>query len=162
MNQTDEKSTPTRQPRNILLVEDDPDHAELTMMALRDSQMLDIITCSDAEEALEYLYHTGKEVQGGDDAPRPNLILLDLKLPGKNGIEMLRIIKGDSELASIPVCMLTTSENIDDIDQCYAAGANSYVSKPVRFPEFQRKIRSISRFWLSVNEAPFPSEVAIP
>ncbi len=139
---------------NVLLVEDNPDHAELTLKALKDGNVLnEIAWVKDGEEALDFLYHRGRYADAAK-APRPGLILLDLRLPKVDGHEVLRQIKGDEDLRSIPVIMLTTSEREDEICQSYKAGANSFVSKPVRFPDFVERVRSLKLYWVLTNLLP--------
>jgi CheY-like chemotaxis protein len=138
----------------VLLVEDNPDHAELTLKALKDGNVLNEITwVKDGEEALDYLYHRGRYADA-TKAPRPGLILLDLLLPKVDGHEVLRQIKGDEDLRSIPVVMLTTSEREDEIFKSYKAGANSFVSKPVRFADFVERVRSVKLYWVLTNLLP--------
>ena len=120
----------------ILLVEDNPDHAMLTMRALKDGNLLNkVFWVKDGAEALDFLYHRGPYADV-TKAPRPGLILLDIKLPKMDGHEVLGQIKRDADLRAIPTVMLTTSSQDDEVRHCYAAGANSYVSKPVRFVDF--------------------------
>jgi two-component system response regulator len=139
---------------NVLLVEDNPDHAELTLKALNDGNLLnEIVWVKDGEEALDFLYHRGRYADA-IKAPRPGLILLDLRLPKVDGHEVLRQIKGDEDLRSIPVVMLTTSEREDEISQSYKVGANSFVSKPVRFAEFVERVRSLKLYWVLTNILP--------
>ena len=139
---------------NILLVEDNPDHAELTLKALKDGNVInEIAWVKDGEEALDFLYHRGRYADA-TKAPRPGLILLDLRLPKVDGHEVLRRIKGDEDLRSIPVVMLTTSEREDEICQSYNAGANSFVSKPVRFADFVERVRSLKLYWVLTNLLP--------
>jgi len=139
---------------NVLLVEDNPDHAELTLKALKDGNLLnEIVWVKDGEEALDFLYHRGRYTDA-TKAPRPGLILLDLRLPKVDGHEVLRQIKGDEDLRSIPVVMLTTSEREDEISQSYKAGANSFVSKPVRFADFMERVRSLKLYWILTNILP--------
>ncbi len=139
---------------NVLLVEDNPDHAELTLKALKDGNLLnEIAWVKDGEEALDFLYHRGRYTDA-TKAPRPGLILLDLRLPKVDGHEVLRRIKGDEDLRPIPVVMLTTSEREDEISQSYRAGANSFVSKPVRFADFVERVRSLKLYWVLTNLLP--------
>ena len=139
---------------NVLLVEDNADHAELTLKALKDGNLLnEVVWVKDGEEALDFLYHRGRYADA-TKAPRPGLILLDLRLPKVDGHEVLRQIKGDEDLRSIPVVMLTTSEREDEISQSYKAGANSFVSKPVRFADFMERVRSLKLYWVLTNILP--------
>lgn len=139
---------------DVLLVEDNADHAELTLKALKDGNLLnEVVWVKDGEEALDFLYHRGRYADA-TKAPRPGLILLDLKLPKVDGHEVLRQIKGDEHLRSIPVVMLTTSEREDEISQSYKAGANSFVSKPVRFADFMERVRSLKLYWVLTNILP--------
>jgi two-component system response regulator len=139
---------------DVLLVEDNPDHAELTLKALKDGNVLnEIVWVKDGEEALDFLYHRGRYADA-TKAPRPGLILLDLRLPKVDGHEVLRQIKSDEDLRSIPVVMLTTSEREDEICQSYEAGANSFVSKPVRFGDFVERVTSLKLYWVLTNLLP--------
>ncbi len=141
---------------NILLVEDNPDHSELTLKALRDgNQLNEIFWVKDGEEALDFLYRRGRYADP-TAAPRPDLILLDIRLPKVDGHEVLRRIKTDETLRAIPVVMLTTSEREDEICQSYQAGANSFVSKPVRFADLVEKVRSLKLYWILTNLLPAP------
>lgn len=141
----------------VLLVEDNPDHAELTLKALKDGNVLNEITwVKDGEEALDYLYHRGRYADA-TKASRPGLILLDLLLPKVDGHEVLRQIKGDEDLRSIPVVMLTTSERDDEISKSYKAGANSFVSKPVRFADFVERVKSVKLYWVLTSLLPDPT-----
>ncbi len=149
MNQENEYNTTLE----ILLVEDNPDHAELTMHALSTAVKNKVNIVKDGQEALDYLFHQG-QYNDPLSAPRPGLILLDLWLPKLNGIEVLVRIKAEESLNAIPICMLTTSADHKDIERCYAAGANSYVSKPVSFKDFIEKVKDIGRFWFSTNILP--------
>ncbi|MBI3634710.1 MAG: response regulator [Candidatus Rokubacteria bacterium] len=135
----------------ILLVEDNPDHAELTLKALRDGNMVNHIAwAKHGEEALDYLYQRG--VYGdGAHAPRPGLILLDIRLPRIDGREVLRQIKQDAGLKEIPVVMLTTSDEEIDVHECYRAGANSFVTKPVQFTDFVQKVKAVKLYWAVTN-----------
>ena len=133
---------------DILLVEDNPDHVELILRALRDNNLLNQVhVVTNGEEALDFLYQRGKY----SDAPRPGLILLDIKLPKVDGIEVLRRIKADPELRSIPVVMLTTSAGEQEIVESYSCGANSYIIKPLDFDQFVKAIKTLKLYWLVVN-----------
>jgi CheY-like chemotaxis protein len=132
----------------ILLVEDNPDHAELTLRALKDGNMLnEVFWVKDGAEALDFLEHRGPYTDSAT-APRPGLILLDINLPKVDGHEVLRRIKADDTLRTIPVVMLTTSARDDEVCKCYTDGANSYMCKPVRFTEFMERVRTIKLYWL--------------
>ena len=138
----------------ILLVEDNPDHAELTLRALREGNLLnELFWVKNGEEALDFLHRRGPYGNGAS-APRPGLVLLDIKLPKVDGLEVLRRIKGDAELRSIPVVMLTTSEEDHEVTESYKTGANSFVSKPVRFADFVEKIKALKLYWVVTNRLP--------
>lgn len=142
---------------NILLVEDNPDHAELTLKALKDGNLLNAsFWVKDGEEALDFLYHRGRYAHP-TTAPRPELILLDIQLPKVDGHEVLRRIKTDEALRAIPVVMLTTSEREDEIRQSYKTGANSFVSKPVRFADFMERVRNVKLYWVLTSLLPDPN-----
>ena len=137
----------------ILLVEDNPDHAELTQRALETGNMVNkIVWVKDGEEALDFLYHRG--AWAGASTERPGLILLDVNLPKVSGQDVLRQIKDDPELLSIPVVMLTTSDRDDEIGTAYRAGANSWVTKPVQFTEFMDKVKTVKLYWVLTNHLP--------
>jgi two-component system response regulator len=137
-----------RQCVDILLVEDNSDHVELILRTLRDNNLLNQVhVVTNGEEALDFLYRRGKY----SDAPRPGLILLDIKLPRVDGIEVLRRIKADPELRSIPVVMLTTSADEQEIVESYSCGANSYIVKPLDFDQFVKAIKTLKLYWLVVN-----------
>jgi len=139
----------------ILLVEDSPSDAELTIETFNDSKVLNhIYVAEDGVEALDFLFKRGKY----KDAPRPDLILLDLNLPKKNGREVLAEIKGDPELQTIPVVVLTTSAAEEDILRSYQLHANCYITKPVDFEQFTKIVKLISDFWFAaVRLPPTPS-----
>jgi len=146
------------EPLDILLVEDEPAHAELTRRAIRKAGNANrVFTVSDGEEALDYLYHRGK-YEDNVKYPLPGLILLDIKLPGIDGIEILKTIKEDALLKRIPVIMLTTSEREEDIARSYNHYANSYLTKPVGFKEFEEKIMQIEFYWMILNKPPVLTE----
>ena len=139
------------QPLNILLVEDEEAHAQLTKRAIRkagNANRIDIV--SDGEKALDYLSNRG-EFTDETRYPLPGLILLDIKLPGMDGIEVLKAIKEDPEQKKIPVIMLTTSEREEDISEAYQYYANSYLTKPVGFKEFEEKVRQVDFYWMLLN-----------
>lgn len=139
---------------SILLVEDNPDHAELTIRALKRGKLANQIHwIKDGEEALQFLFHEGSYANGGN-APRPGLILLDVKLPKLDGLEVLGRVKKDQELQSIPIVMLTTSERDEEVEEAYRLGANSYVTKPVKFTEFVEKVQAVEMYWLLTNTPP--------
>jgi len=142
-----------RNPKEILLVEDNSLDARMTKDALKDcplSHNLNIVT--DGLEAMDFLRGTGKHA----GAPRPDLILLDLNLPGKDGREILSEIKSDANLRRIPVVVLSTSQAADDILKAYDLNANSYVSKPVELDSFTNAVKSIQQFWLATATLPVP------
>ena len=135
----------------ILLVEDDPGDIKLTQKALLKSKLsVDLSVVTKGEEALAFLRREG----GYTDAPLPNLILLDLNLPGLSGQEVLQEIKNDKNLKFIPVVILTTSNSDKDILKSYNLGANCYVRKPVDLHEFIKIVQSIESFWFTVVKLP--------
>lgn len=142
------------EPGNILLVEDEEAHAELTIRAIRKAGNANRVdTAPNGEEALAYLFNQGK-YSDRNQYPAPGLILLDIKLPGVDGIDVLKQIKSHPELKKIPVVMLTTSERIEDVETCYEYYANSYLTKPVGFKEFEEKIFKLDCYWMIVNNPP--------
>ncbi len=139
---------------NILLIEDNQDHAHLTHRALKEGNLLnEIFWVKDGQEALDFLFRRGRYTDPAA-APRPGLILLDIKLPKINGFEVLRRIKTDESLHSIPVVMLTTSDRDEEVKASYQAGANSYVCKPVKFAEFVQQVKSVKLYWVLTNVLP--------
>jgi two-component system response regulator len=141
--------------RNItLLVEDDDAHATLVMRVLEEAGVENTIyLVSDGEEALDYLFHRGKYA-AKKNSPRPDLVILDLRLPKLDGHDVLAAIKQSDELKVIPVVVLTTSDNEKDIIQAYRNYANSYLVKPLGFGEFSEMIRELSSYWLVQNRRP--------
>jgi CheY-like chemotaxis protein len=136
----------------ILLVEDNPDHQELTLMTLSESNVAnEVIVAGDGLEALDYLFATGRYT-GRDGGEQPALVLLDLKLPKLSGIEVLRRIRGDERTRYVPVVVLTSSSEEEDIVACLQNGANSYVRKPVDFARFVEQVRRLQVYWLLVHE----------
>jgi CheY-like chemotaxis protein len=138
-------------PIEILLVEDSPDDACLTIEALRDGKVRNHIShVEDGEAALHFLRRVGAH----DQAPRPDLVLLDLCLPKKSGREVLEEIKQDPELRRIPVVIMTTVDDRDEIREAYNRHANCYVNKPVDLDQFIGVVRSIEDFWLTIVKLP--------
>ncbi len=138
----------------ILLVEDNPDDIELLMRALRKNNIANDITVTrDGVEALDYLFGGGKYA-GRNTRNTPRIILLDLKMPKMNGLQVLERIRADERTALTPVIILTSSKEEQDLISGYKSGANSYVRKPVDFNEFVDAVRQIGLYWLLINEAP--------
>lgn len=138
----------------ILLVEDNQDDEELALLAFKKGQILnDVIVARDGVEALDYLFATGPHT-GRDLTNIPQLMLLDLKLPKVDGLEVLRRVRSDSRTRRLPVVILTSSREEEDLIQSYDLGANSYVRKPVDFAQFVEAVRQLQIYWLVLNEAP--------
>ena len=134
-------------PANILLVEDNPGDIRLTQEAFKDGQIHnDLYVVTDGLEALDFLYQRGAHV----DAPRPDIILLDLDLPRKSGHEVLEELKNHSEHRRTPVIVLTSSEAHEDMIRSYDSHANAYLTKPVDSDAFTETVRTFERFWLSI------------
>jgi len=147
MNSKENPSTPI----NILLVEDNPGEARLALEALKESRLKNkLYIMEDGEEALFFLYKKGKYA----DAPTPDLILLDLNLPKKNGLEVLSIIKHDTRLKQIPVIILSISSAEEDISKAYNLYANCFITKPIDLDKFTEVIKTIEDFWLSTVKLP--------
>jgi CheY-like chemotaxis protein len=137
----------------ILLVEDDPKDVELTLTALEEYNLAnEVIVASDGEEALEYLYSRGKFKTRSNG--NPSVMLLDLKLPKVDGLEVLKQIKSEEKLRMIPVVVLTSSKEERDMVASYRLGVNAYVVKPVDFHEFVNAIKELGVFWAVINEPP--------
>jgi two-component system response regulator len=144
--------------RNILLVEDNPDDEALTLRALKKNRIAnEVVVCRDGAEALDYLFSRGAFV-GRDGSDLPQVILLDLKLPKVDGLEVLRQIRADGRTSMVPVVILTSSREDEDIARSYQLGANSYVRKPVDFVEFSEAARQLGMYWLLLNQAPNPGK----
>jgi two-component system, chemotaxis family, response regulator Rcp1 len=138
-------------PVEVLLVEDNPGDVRLTQEALKDGRvMVNLTVAYDGVEALDILHRKGPHA----NKPRPDLILLDLNLPKKNGREVLEAIKADDDLKPIPVIVMTTSKAEQDIHRAYHLNANCYVTKPVDLDEFLNVVRSIEDFWLTIVTLP--------
>ena len=139
--------------RRILLVEDDPRDVDLTLAALAENNLAnEVIVARDGQEALDYLRRQGAFKMRAEG--HPAIVLLDLKLPKVDGLEVLAQIKGDSHLQSIPVVMLTSSRQEQDLVASYRTGVNAYVVKPIDFSEFQRSVKELGLFWAVINETP--------
>jgi two-component system, response regulator len=137
----------------ILLVEDNPDDEALTLRAVRKYMPYGIVVARDGAEALEFLFGTGRHA-GRDLALSPLLVLLDLKLPKVNGLEVLRRIREDSRTRPIPVIVFTSSTEEQDILDSYRLGANSYIRKPVDYGQFCDDMKQVMTYWLGVNQLP--------
>jgi two-component system, response regulator len=137
----------------ILLVEDNPDDEALTLRAVRKHMPYGIVVTRDGAEALEFLFGTGRYA-GRDLTLSPLLVLLDLKLPKVNGLEVLQRIRGDLRTRPIPVVIFTSSTEEQDILDSYRLGANSYIRKPVDYSQFCEDMRQVMTYWLCVNQLP--------
>lgn len=141
--------------RIILLVEDNPDDVDLTLRALKKSNVLnEVVVAGDGVEALDYLFATGT-YSGRDSTVMPEVVLLDLKLPKVDGLEVLRQIRADERTKLLPVVILTSSNEERDVVESYKLGANSYIRKPVDFDQFVESVRQLGLYWLVLNE-PLP------
>jgi CheY-like chemotaxis protein len=137
----------------ILLVEDDPNDVELTLTALSDHNLAnEVVVTRDGQQALDYLYRRGEFATRSTD--NPAVILLDLKLPKVDGLEVLTQIKSDQRLKMIPVVVLTSSHEEKDVMRSYSLGVNAYVVKPVDFHEFVNAVKELGVFWAIINEPP--------
>lgn len=141
------------QDETILLVEDNPDDVELTMRAFRKNNIANnMVVARDGVEALDYLFCQG-DYAGRDIKDRPRLILLDLKLPKLDGLQVLERLRADEHTKLVPVVILTSSKEEHDLVSGYRSGANSYVRKPVDFNKFVEAVRQIGLYWLLINES---------
>ena len=142
--------------RNILLVEDNPDDVELTLRALKQYNVRNqIAVVRDGAEALDYLFATGAYT-ARDTTTMPAVVLLDLKLPKVDGLEVLQRMRTDERTKLVPVVILTSSKEEQDVVNSYKFGANSYVRKPVDFTQFVEAARQLGLYWLVINEPPPP------
>jgi len=140
--------------RSILLVEDNPDDEALTLRALKKNNIKnEVVVAHDGAEALDYLFGTGKHAGRNTDV-LPQVVLLDLKLPKVEGLEVLRRVRADKRTKLLPVVILTSSNEEQDRIDGYGLGANSYVRKPVDFSQFMDAARQLGLYWLILNEAP--------
>jgi two-component system response regulator len=138
----------------ILLVEDNPNDEELTLRALRKANIAnEVFVARDGQEALDYLFSTGSRA-GHEPATMPAVVLLDLKLPKLNGIDVLHRIRADPRTKLIPVVVLTSSSEDEDMVRSYQSGANSYVRKPIEFSAFANAVTQLGMYWVLINQIP--------
>lgn len=138
----------------LLLVEDNPFDAELTLTALKEKNLANQLHhVEDGEQALDFVFGRGKFAHRAN-GPRPSLILLDLKMPKVNGMEVLRELKSDPATKAIPVVVLTSSKEDPDIEECYRLGVNSYIVKPVGFENFVKAVSDVGLYWALLNIGP--------
>jgi two-component system, response regulator len=150
----------TRGQIEILLVEDNQDDVELTLHALRKENLANSIhVARDGEEALEFLFCGGQFSERSFDHP-PRLVLLDLKLPKVDGMEVLKRLKADARTRTIPVVILTSSREERDLVSSYNLGVNSYIQKPVDFDQFRETVKTVGLYWLLINQAPVSEPAA--
>ena len=139
--------------KNILLVDDSANDVTLIKAALKDVHFgNEIIVAEDGEEAIDFLYRKGK--YAGYEGGKPVFILLDIKMPFMDGIEVLKIIRADAAFNHIPVIMLTSSRDTNDLQDCYNNGANSFVVKPVNITDFLGVVKELGQYWVVINELP--------
>ena len=148
-------------PKHILLVDDSPRDTEMAIEALQHYHMAnEVVTLRDGAEALDYLHRRGEFA--GRPGGEPAVILLDLKMPKVDGLEVLRDIKADPQLKVIPVVMMTSSREEQDLVRSYQLGANAYVVKPLSFHEFIEAVKVVGAFWAMLNEPPHDSNPPMP
>ncbi len=144
----------TEERTSILLVEDNPSDAELTLRALKDNNIAnDITLVEDGEQALDYIFCRGR-FESEEECRSPKLIILDLKLPKIDGLEVLKQIKSHEKTRAIPVVVLTSSQHETDVVNSYKLGVNSYIVKPVEFDKFVAAVRQLGMYWLLFNQPP--------
>jgi len=137
--------------RSILLVDDDPNDVTLMKSALEEVHFGNpIIVAEDGEEALDYLFHRGRFADINDNLPV--FILLDIKMPKLDGIDVLRLIRDEPSFDKVPVIMMTSSRDTSDLEECYKYGANSFVVKPINITEFIQVVKEIGKYWVVINE----------
>ncbi len=145
--------------KTILLVEDDEDQVMLAMRALRKHGIVrevdEVVVASDGEEALDYLFGSGPHA-GRDTGAMPEFVLLDVKLPKMDGLQVLERLRGDERTELLPVILFSSSREHEDVVAGYRLGANSYVSKPANFEKFSEAMQYLGWYWLSFNETPRP------
>jgi CheY-like chemotaxis protein len=140
-------------PKKILLVDDSPRDTEMAMNVLQEYHLAnEVTTLRDGAEALDYMYRRGEFATRSDSDPA--VILLDLKMPRVDGLEVLRQLKGDARFRTIPVVVMTSSREDQDLNQCYDLGVNAYVVKPLSFHEFIEAVKTLGAFWAVLNELP--------
>jgi two-component system, response regulator len=138
--------------KTILLVEDNPDDEKLTVRALKKNNVANaVVVARDGVEALDYLFGTGTYA-GRDTRVMPSLVLLDLKLPRLDGLEVLQRLRADERTRRLPIVILTSSKEDQDLAESYKLGANSYIRKPVEFEQFSEAVRQLGLYWLVLNE----------
>jgi len=139
--------------KNILLVDDSENDVKLIKAALEEAHFgNEIIVAEDGEEALDFLYKRGKFANNASD--EPVFILLDIKMPMLDGIEVLKIIRADTAFNKVPIIMLTSSRDSHDLEECYNNGANSFVVKPVNINDFITVVKDLGQYWVVINERP--------
>lgn len=150
----DQASTHKKQPIRILLVEDNDAHVKLILRAFKEDRLANPVhVVSDGEQALDYLYRRG-DYQDPAKSPRPDMILLDLKLPKIDGLEILKTVKEDAKLKDIPVVVLTSSTDQRDVHEAYRHYVNSYIAKPVDFDKFRQVVEELDYYWTIFNTKP--------
>lgn len=141
--------------RLIMLVEDNPDDITLAKRVFRKCNLTDnVVVTWDGVEALNYLLEKSEEMDDREPSNIPAVIFMDLKMPRMDGIETLKVLRSNRKTAFIPIVMLTSSDEEQDIQQCYQCGANSYIRKPIDFNRFSEVIQLLSTYWLTINELP--------
>ncbi len=140
--------------RTILLIEDNPDEIDLTIRALQKNKIdNEVVVMTDGAIAIDYLFNQGNYANA-EQTTLPSIILLDLKLPKMNGLEVLQLIRSNPRTKLLPVVILTSSREEKDLIICYSLGANSYIRKPIDFNQFMNTIEQLGRYWLVLNELP--------